>query len=114
MGDAVFELHVRRQLMAKPAPLDTLHAAKVRRVKAEAQAAALRALMPHLTEAELDIVRRARNAKSNVPRHVAVTDYRHSTAFEALLGLLYLRGDQARLEELLALVDREHEETLHG
>lgn len=86
-------------------PVETLHAAKVARVRATAQAASLRRLSPLLTEEEAEVVRRARNLKGNVPRHVSVADYRHSTAFEALLGMLYLRGDTARLQELLAVVD---------
>ena len=58
--------------------------------------------MPSLTEEEADIVRRARNAK---PKHTAKNatsaDYSYATAFEALLGYLYLKGDEQRLQEIL-------------
>lgn len=111
MGDAVYELHVRSRLMTADVPVERLHAAKVSRVRASAQAEALRALMPTLTEAEAEVVRRARNLKSNVPKNASVADYRHSTAFEALLGMLYLqsaRGSQEageRLSEILLATD---------
>lgn len=105
MGDAVFEVYVRARLMAKDVPLERLHAAKVQRVRASAQAEALRRLMPSLSAEEQDLVRRARNLKTHVPRSATVADYRHSTAFEALLGMLYLQGAFERLEEVLATTD---------
>ncbi|MNY27330.1 Mini-ribonuclease 3 [compost metagenome] len=105
MGDAVYELHVRSRLMTADVPVERLHAAKVSRVRASAQAEALRALLPSLSELEADVVRRARNLKSNVPKNASVADYRHSTAFEALLGMLYLRGEGERLSEILLATD---------
>jgi ribonuclease-3 family protein len=111
MGDAVFELHVRRGLIRPDVPVEQLHAAKVARVRASAQAAALRQLMPTLTPDEQDVVRRARNLKTSVPKNASVADYRHSTAFEALLGLLYLQGAHERLAEILAAADAAQETT---
>lgn len=105
MGDAVYELHVRAQLMTTDVPVERLHTAKVSRVRASAQATALRGLLPTLTEDEQDVVRRARNLKSNVPKNVSVSDYRYSTAFEALLGMLYLQGATERLEQILRATD---------
>lgn len=101
MGDAVYELHVRAQLLSEDLPVEKLHTAKVARVRASAQAAALRRIMPQLQEEEADMVRRGRNLKCNIPKNVSVSDYRHSTAFEALLGMLYLQGASDRLHELL-------------
>jgi len=105
MGDAVYELHVRSRLMTANLPVERLHTAKVSRVRASAQAAALRRLLPTLTEDEQDVVRRARNLKSNVPKNASVADYRYSTAFEALLGMLYLQGATERLDEILRATD---------
>lgn len=106
MGDAVFELHVRAQLLTEDVPVEYLHTAKVSRVRASAQATALRRIMPQLKEDEADMVRRARNLKCNIPKNVSVSDYRHSTAFEALLGMLYLQGASDRLHELLAATEQ--------
>ncbi len=105
LGDAVYELHVRKRLLTEAVTVEQLHREKVSKVKASAQAAALRQLMPGLTEHEADLVRRARNLKTAVPRNASVADYRHSTAFEALIGHLYLQEDFVRLAELLAEVD---------
>lgn len=72
------------------------------RVKATQQAELLQLLMPSLTEPELDLVRRARNLKATGFRKVDQTSYRHATAFEALLGYLYLT-DLVRLKEILQI-----------
>ena len=56
-----------------------------------------------LTEAELAIMRRGRNAKSgSVPKNTDVQTYNFSTAFEAVLGWLYLKEEQARVDEIIS------------
>ncbi len=105
LGDAVYELHVRKRLLTEALPVEQLHRAKVSKVKASAQAAALRDLLPSLTPEEADVVRRARNLKTAVPRSASVAEYRYSTAFEALIGHLYLSQDHVRLEAILEAVD---------
>ena len=105
MGDAVLEQAVREHLIrsgrVKP---NTLHNEATRYVSAKAQAYILKTMMEKewLTEEEEVVMRRGRNAKSgSVPKNTDVLTYRHSTAFEAVLGFLYLRNEQARLTELL-------------
>lgn len=105
MGDAVLEQAVREHLIrsgrVKP---NTLHNEATRYVSAKAQAYILKTMMEKewLTEEEEAVMRRGRNAKSgSVPKNTDVLTYRHSTAFEAVLGYLYLRSEQARLSELL-------------
>lgn len=106
LGDAVWELHVRRSLLAEgPAKLDNVHRRAVAKVQAPAQAALLQRVEPFLTEEEKAVARRGRNAKSQVPRSVDPLDYRHSTAFECLLGYLYFTGQTSRLQEVLKLAD---------
>lgn len=97
----MWELYVRQQLLGSTPDQDVLHARKVALVHAPAQARALRALMDGLDPEELDVVRRARNLKGSVPRHRSVSDYRHGTAFEALLGKAYLEARPDRLRILL-------------
>ncbi|MDI6872205.1 MAG: ribonuclease III domain-containing protein [Bacillota bacterium] len=103
VGDAVFELWVRERLARRePGRMVNLHRKAVALVRAPAQAALLRRLEGLLTPEEEEVVRRARNAKSGpAPRGVPVQDYRHATAFEALLGYLYLSGRTERLAYLL-------------
>ena len=42
-----------------------------------------------------------RNTKSIVPKSASVHEYRMGTAFEALLGWLFLSDREERLEEIL-------------
>lgn len=58
-----------------------------------------------LNEEELAVVMRGRNAKSGtVPKNTDVQTYRYSTAFEALIGYLYLTKKEERLNELVSKV----------
>ncbi len=101
-GDAVYELAVRERLIgAGLAKVNRLHTETVKYVNAAAQAKALHALEGSLSEDEAAIVRRGRNARSPVPRGTGMIDYRRSTALECLIGYLYLKGDTARLNEVI-------------
>lgn len=106
MGDAVFEMAVRQYVISRPNHRPNhLHREAVKFVSAKAQAAALLKLMPLLSAEETDIVKRGRNAKSGtIPKNADVLDYRHSTAFECLIGYLYYTKRFDRLGELLALI----------
>lgn len=105
MGDAIFETYVRRHLLyngqVRP---HQLHRAGTKYVSAKAQCKILFQMMDEelLNEAEKAVVMRGRNAKSGtVPKNTDVQTYRYSTAFEALMGYLYLTGEKERLEELI-------------
>ncbi len=100
LGDAVFHLYEREREVTRTSSASQMH--KRARVKATQQAELLQSLMPFLTLAELDLVRRARNLKATGFRKVDQTSYRHATAFEALLGYLYLT-DLTRLKEILQI-----------
>lgn len=109
LGDSVHTLFVREyflnNLNAKIGKIST-NSAKV--CKASSQAQTLKGIMPILTKEEADIVRRARNAK---PKHTAKNatsaDYSYATAFEALVGYLYLKDGEKRLQEILELSCKE-------
>ncbi len=105
VGDAVYELAVRERLIgAGLVKVNQLHSETVKYVNAGAQARALSALEGKLTGDEASIVRRGRNAKSpHTPRSAGMIEYRRSTALECLIGYLYLKGDAARLGEIMAV-----------
>lgn len=105
IGDAVYELYVRLWSAGiEQGAIIKHHRRTVQHVKATTQAAILKRLSPDLTEEELDIVRKGRNAKTgSVPKNTGVVEYRMATGFEALMGYLYLTGRHARLGELIAL-----------
>lgn len=106
VGDALYELFVRNDLALQgPSKTGQLHQFAVKRVRAGHQADLLMQLEDLLSEEEMEIVRRGRNVKSgHVPKASDVVTYRHSTAFEGLLGYLYLSGRRERLLEILKLI----------
>lgn len=102
VGDSVLELLVRQRLVEyhRLAP-GRLNAEKIKYVSARAQFREEQLLEPLFTEEELDMFRRGRNAsRTAVSKHATPEEYRASTGFECLLGWLYLRGDNARIQEL--------------
>lgn len=103
LGDALYDLHVRKNLLARGGRVHALHREAVRLVCAHAQAEALERVFPALTEAELAVVRRARNAHQAPPRNANPAEYHRATALEALMGYLYITGQSQRLEEMLSL-----------
>ncbi|MGD6818636.1 Mini-ribonuclease 3 [Metabacillus sp. 84] len=106
MGDAVYEVYIRHHLLAKGLgkPND-LHRYAKEFVSAKAQADALQSMTEagFFTEEEQDILRRGRNAKSGtVPKNTELMTYKYSTAFEALIGFLFLEKKEERLNEIAA------------
>ena len=101
VGDAVYELFVRGRLAPQARTPSRLHAECVRWVSAVGQERVWYALEGELSAEEADIARRGRNAKGVVPQNVEPATYRRSTALEALVGYLYVSGQEERLLELL-------------
>ena len=106
LGDAVFELYQREKEVMNLQTSAGLHRKVVSQVNARAQAAMLETVKELLTAEELNLVRRARNLKTSGPRRADQSNYRRATAFEALVGYLYLT-DQARLKQLLLAAEVE-------
>lgn len=105
VGDAVYELYIRTNLVntTKLKP-HKLHIESIKYVKAKAQADILKKIENDLSEEEKDIVRRARNAENHhLPKNADPADYMYSTAFEGLIGYLYLTKKDERLKEILNL-----------
>ncbi|MEW8978305.1 MAG: ribonuclease III domain-containing protein [Symbiobacterium sp.] len=115
LGDALYETFVRERLLELGhVRVNDLHRHALRYVRATAQAEALQHLMPGLTEREQDVVRRGRNAKGHgAPKSADPVEYAASTGFEALLGYLYLSGQEERLRELLLAAAAYVEGTAH-
>jgi ribonuclease-3 family protein len=105
IGDAVYEVFVRQYVISQPNQRPNhLHRLSTQYVSAKAQAKSLQRWMPHLTEEETDIVKRGRNAKSGTSaKNADILEYRHSTAFECLIGYLYYTKQLERLQYLMML-----------
>ncbi|MFR0823678.1 MAG: Mini-ribonuclease 3 [Clostridia bacterium] len=105
IGDCVYELFIRTTLVnnTKLNP-HKLHLEATNYVKAKAQADILAKIYDELTIEEQEVVRRGRNAENHhLPKNANVTDYMYSTAFEALIGYLYLTKQDRRLKEVLQM-----------
>lgn len=88
IGDSVFDLVIKHKVVAKGnAPVNKLHRTTSRYVKASAQASTFRKIEGFLTEDEMAVFKRGRNAKSGtVPKNAELMDYKIATGFEALIG----------------------------
>lgn len=103
IGDGVYDLFVRERLVCEAnRPVKKLNEEKVSIVRCSSQAKLVEKLMPILTEEELDVLKRGRNAHTqHIPKNATSADYHSATALEALLGYLYLAGRIERIRELL-------------
>lgn len=103
VGDAVYSLFVRERLTfesdCKTGELNKMATAQV---NATAQSDFIKQILPLLSDEETTIFKRARNAKKPTrAKHASVADYNLATGFEAVLGYLYLIGENDRLNYLL-------------
>lgn len=103
VGDAVYSLFVREKLaLSSDYKTGEMNKIFTGEVKAVAQAELVRELLPIFTEEETAVYKRARNAKkTSRAKNASVAEYNMSTGFEAVLGFLYITGDNERLNFLL-------------
>lgn len=105
LGDAIYELYVRRFLIEKGInKAKDLQKAAVEFVSARAQSIFLKQLLDTniLTDEEIEVVKRARNAKSlSHPKSVDILTYKHATALEALIGYLYIEKEEVRIDFIM-------------
>ncbi len=102
LGDAVLEIHIRDYVIRiGKTKIDQLHRSAVKFVNAKAQSKVYDSIQSLLNEDEMVILRKGRNAKKNIPKNVEMVDYRKSTGVEALLGYLFLKGDNDRINEIV-------------
>ena len=103
LGDCLYDLYVREHLIAKGGRVRAMHREAISLVCAHAQSQALARIADALTDAERDVVRRARNAHQTPPKNADPGEYHHATALEALIGWLYVTGQGERMNEVLKL-----------
>lgn len=120
IGDAVYEVYVRSHVLKRgDTNVNKLHKASIRYVSATAQSRIIHAIVPVLTEEEVSVYKRGRNAHSNtMAKNADVVDYRHATGFEALIGYLYVQAKHERINEIVSLafdyIDNESEFKING
>ena len=103
IGDCVYEMYVRSYLIAAcDKRVNDLHKKATKLVCAKAQAEFYHCIEDMLTEEEQAVFHRGRNAKSQVPKHATLSDYRIATGVETLLGYLYLNNQNERISQLMS------------
>ena len=103
IGDAVYEVLIRIRVMNQGImQVSKMHKRSAELVKAPTQAVIIKLLLEELSQEEMAVYKRGRNARSaTMSKHATMTEYRMATGFEALVGYLYLEGRHDRLLELI-------------
>lgn len=106
VGDGVYDLLVREHLVRKAnRPVGELNKVKVSLVNCKSQAEFAKQIIPSLTEKELSVYKRGRNAAPKcTPKNGSVADYHSATGLEALFGYLHLNGENGRIAELFNMI----------
>ena len=102
IGDTIFDLLTRGMIVAKGnTHVNIMHRQAKAIVNATSQSIMYGAVENMLTDEELQVMKRGRNAKSHTSaKNQSIVDYRRATGIEALFGYLYLKGEYERIEEL--------------
>lgn len=103
IGDGIYEVIVRTVIVDEAnRQVNKIHKSASNLVKAETQAKMIHYIMDDLSEEEVKIYKRGRNAKAVTrAKNASMSDYRTATGFEALMGWLYLTGQSERMMELI-------------
>lgn len=110
IGDAIYELYIRKYLISKNiVKVKELQESAIKYVSAKSQANYLKEMIDKnfFNEEELNIIYRARNHKSRASKSTDIVTYKHSTALEAVIGYLYYRKDNQRIEEIMKYIEGE-------
>lgn len=107
IGDAVYELEVRRALIEKGYFRgNRLHKEAIRRVNAPVQSRLMMSIINQLSPEEMDAFRRGRNTKPKyIPKQSSITEYTNATGLEALMGYLYLSEKTERIREIISQLE---------
>lgn len=110
VGDTFFSFYIKtKRLDLFKNKVNALNTNSCKLVNAHSQRDFLFKIADTLTEDEKDIVMRARNTNIHSrAKNFSIEEYRHATAFEALIGYLYLTNNLTRLNEILNSCFREN------
>lgn len=109
LGDGIYENFVREKLVKEKASVDAMQKESIKYVSAIKQAEFLDDLISEnfLSEEEINVVKRARNYKSNShPKNCDIISYKKATGLEALIGFLHLSGNDKRVSEIMEKILR--------
>ena len=105
LGDTIYEDFVRLYLIREGINhVKTLQEKSLEYVSAKSQSRILKELINNniFTNDELEIIKRARNTKTNShPKNTDIITYKEATSFEALIGYLKLENKEERIQEIM-------------
>ena len=105
IGDAIYEVYIREYLLSKGiCKVNDLQKEAIKYVSAKAQFNYLSKMIDEhfFTDEELNIIFRARNHKvDHKPKNCDISTYKYATGLEAVIGHLYLKKDNKRIEEIM-------------
>lgn len=106
LGDSIYEVYIRESLLIKGyTKVDKLHKEAIKFTSAKGQKEALDKIYEFLTEVEIAVFKRGRNANTDrKPKNTSLAIYKQATGFEALIGYLYLNSEKERLNELMEII----------
>lgn len=107
MGDAIYEVYIREFLINKGiVKVNDLQKNAVKYVSAKAQANFLISLINEnfFDDIELEIIKRARNHKSRIPKNTDIVTYKYATSLEAVIGYLYLSNNKSRIDKIMEYI----------
>ena len=108
MGDAIYELYVRRYLITSGiVKVELLQQKSIEYVSAKKQSEYLKKILENniLTVEEVSLVNRARNHKGNRhPKNTDIITYKYSTGLEAIIGYLYLTNQKERINKIMNFI----------
>ena len=103
IGDGIYDLVIRTFIVSKGnRKVNQMHRETSELVQAKTQSVMIGKIMSLLTEEEITIYKRGRNAnKTDKAKNATIREYRRATGFEAVIGYLYLKDETKRILELI-------------
>lgn len=111
LGDSIYEGYIRETLIKRGiSNVKDLQKESLNYVSAVSQAKIIQDLIEDnfFNEEELNLIKRGRNHKNTRhPKSCDAITYRYATAFETLIGYLYLKNNSDRIKEIVNKVFKE-------
>ena len=104
IGDAIYEVYIRKFLIDQGiSKVNSLQKSAINYVSAKNQAKFVTILINDnfFNDIELEIIRRARNHKSRIPKNTDIITYKYATSLEAVIGYLYLENKIDRINLIM-------------
>lgn len=104
IGDAVYELFIRENIVFKTKNLNSMHKNTVSFVNADFQAKMAEIVFESfLNNEEKEIFRRARNLPLTINKKNEPEIHRYATAFETIIGYFYINNKQ-KLDKIFSII----------